>query len=180
MKILMLNGSPRRNGNTHAVLERMQKQLQEGNQVELLNICTMKLSGCVACEGCSRNGGHCVQHDDSDAVIQKIVQADAVIFGTPVYWWGMSSQLKMVVDKFYSQNGSFKTMKKKIGVLIVGANERKDPQYRSIGEQFDCIAKHLNWNMAFCESFSAYEPEEVLKQADLAQRVQQACDSLVK
>ena len=60
--------------------------------------------------------------DESDAVIRKIAEADAVIFGTPVYWWGMSAQLKMVVDKFYSQDSQFKTMKKKIGVVVTGAN----------------------------------------------------------
>ena len=58
--------------------------------------------------------------DESDAVIRKIAEADAVIFGIPVYWWGMSAQLKMVVDKFYSQDSQFKTMKKKIGMVLQG------------------------------------------------------------
>ena len=114
MNILFLNGSPRHHGNTRAALQTMKAILEDGNTVEALDVCTLKLSGCCACDGCKQNGGHCVCPDESDAVIQKIVQADAVIFGTPVYWWGMSAQLKMVVDKFYSQDSQFKTMKKKL------------------------------------------------------------------
>ena len=93
--------------------------------------------------------------DESDAVIRKIAEADAVIFGTHVYWWGMSAQLKMVVDKFYSQDSQFKTMKKKIGVVVTGANGLDNPQYRLIDEQFRCIAEYLRWDMAFSLAYAA-------------------------
>ena len=113
MNILILNGSPRHHGNTHAALQTMKAILEDGNTVDVLDVCNLKLNGCCACDSCKRNGGHCICPDKSDEVIQKIVQADAVIFGTPVYWWGMSAQLKMVVDKFYSQDSQFKNMHKK-------------------------------------------------------------------
>ena len=102
MKILILNGSPRLHGNTSKVVRTLDSMLAQEHTVELLDICSMQLSGCVACDVCKANGRHCVRPDESDAVIRKIAEADAVIFGTPVYWWGMSAQLKMVVDKFYS------------------------------------------------------------------------------
>lgn len=180
MNILILNGSPRHHGNTHAALQTMKGILEEGNIVEVLDVCNLKLSGCCACDSCKRNGGHCVCPDESDAVIQKIVQADAVIFGTPVYWWGMSAQLKMVVDKFYSQDSQFKTMKKKIGLVVTGANGLDNPQYRLIDEQFRCIAEYLHWDMAFSLAFAAYEPGEVMQQEGILAQLQDACEKIAR
>lgn len=180
MKILVLNGSPRRTGNTHAVLKMMADFLGKNNDVEILDLALMKLSGCMACDGCKKNGGHCVCPDESDAVIQKVAQADAVIFGTPVYWWGMSAQLKMVVDKFYSHDPQFKSTPKNIGVVVVGANSLEDTQYHLIHEQFRCIADHLKWKLKFYLPLSAYEPGEVLKQSDLQERAESACCALEK
>lgn len=178
MNILLLNGSPRCRGNTHTVLQAMKEMLQENHTVEILDVCTMNLSGCCACDGCKRNGGHCICPDDSDVVIQKVVQADAVIFGTPVYWWGMSSQLKMVVDKFYAQDAEFKTMYKKIGVVAIGANPLEDPQYRLIHEQFSCIGEYLGWDLAFSLSFSACEPGEICGDENLAIIIKEAISKL--
>lgn len=178
MNILILNGSPRNNGNTHAVLQIMKELLQESHKIEVLNVCNMNLSGCCACDGCKQNGGHCVCHDDSDTVIQKVVQSDAVIFGTPVYWWGMSSQLKMVIDKFYSQDEQFHTMNKKIGVVVIGANDLIDLQYQLIHKQFSCIAEYLGWKISFSLSLSAYEPGEVLKDKNLNLTVKEAINNL--
>ena len=165
MNILILNGSPRHHGNTHTALQTMKAILKDGNIVEVLDVCNLKLSGCCACDGCKRNGGHCVCPDESDA-------------GTPVYWWGMSAQLKMVVDKFYSQDSQFKTMRKKIGVVVVGANELENPQYRLIHDQFRCIAEYLHWDLAFSLSFSAYEPGELMTQDGVLDQLKEACDTI--
>lgn len=178
MRILLLNGSPRLHGNTHSALQAMKEYLEEQNTVEYLDVCTLNLSGCHACDGCQKNGGHCVCPDESDAVIQKIVQSDAVIFGTPVYWWGMSAQLKMVVDKFYSQDSQFKTMGKKIGVVAIGANDLQNPQYRLIHDQFCCIAEYLHWELAFSLSFSAYEPGALMTQEGVPAQLKQACNAI--
>lgn len=170
MKILILNGSPRLHGNTSKVVRTLDSMLAQEHTVELLDICSMQLSGCVACDACKANGGHCVRPDESDAVI----------FGTPVYWWGMSAQLKMVVDKFYSQDSQFKTMKKKIGVVVTGANGLDNPQYRLIDEQFRCIAEYLHWDMAFSLAFAAYEPGEVMQQEGILAQLQDACEKIAR
>ena len=180
MNILILNGSPRRRGNTHAVLEQIEKQLGSGHHVEFINVSTLKLSGCVACDACKKNGGHCIRPDESDATIQKIAQADVLIFGTPVYWWGMSSQLKTLVDKFYSQTAQFKTMAKKIGLVVVGASGVEDKQYQLIHDQFACIAAFLNWDFRFFLPFSAHAAGEVMEQTDVLDKVKNACAELCR
>ena len=164
MNVLILNGSPRLSGNTHTVLETMKEQLEDRHTVTFVDVCRKKLSGCMACDACKANGGHCVCPDDSDALIQQIIAADFVILGTPVYWWGMSAQLKMVVDKLYSNDGKTGVLRnnpKKIGVVAVGANDVDNIQYQLIRDQFSCIAEHLNWELVFSLSFSAYEPSEI-------------------
>lgn len=175
MKILILNGSPRKNGNTRFALQQINKVLEQENEVSFLDLCSMKLSGCSACDGCKKNDGHCICPDDSDLVLQQIAQADAVIFGTPVYWWGMSEQMKMAVDKFYAQDAAFHKMKKKIGVVSVGANGLENPQYRLIREQFSCIAEYLGWNMAFSLSFSASAPGELETDKNVGAQLRQVC-----
>lgn len=172
MKILFLNGSPRHNGNTHTVLQ-MIKELETFHSLEFIDVCTLKLNGCMACDSCKDNGGHCISLDESDMVIQKILEADIIIFGTPVYWWGVSAQLKIIIDKFYSQDEILKTMRKKIGIIAIGANDIKNPQYRLIHEQFSCIAEYLHWELLFFKAFSAYKPGEILNYTNLNSEIKE-------
>lgn len=171
MKILVLNGSPRVNGNTRAVLKIMEEKLASKGDIEFLDVCKLKLSGCIACDTCKRNGGFCFATDDTNDTIKKVAQADLIIFGTPVYWWGMSAQLKMVVDKFYSKASELAERHKKIGVVSVGGDELNNPQYQLIDKQFECIAEYLNWNHSFTLSLSAYEPKEILKDEKLEEKI---------
>ena len=85
---------------------------------------------------------------------------------------------KMVVDKFYSQDSQFKTMKKKMGILAIGANDLDNTQYRLIHDQFCCIAEYLHWDIAFSLSLSAYEPGELKIQGSVLEQLKQACDSI--
>jgi multimeric flavodoxin WrbA len=157
MEILILNGSPRLDGNTRTALDAVIKGIKEnitGSNVELIHVAREKLSGCINCNACQNNGGQCVMPDDSAALMEKLCKADAVIFGSPVYWWGISSQLKMFVDKMYSKMETLPNQKKKIGLVITGGSDLSDPQYRIIRDQFVCICDYLGWNFAFTESAS--------------------------
>ncbi len=178
MNILILNGSPRPNGNTHVVLEAMQEQLKESHDVTLLNVCRMKLSGCLACNSCKRNGGHCICPDESDALIQQVAAADAVIFGTPVYWWGVSAQLKMAVDKLYSLSAEAQKKVRRLGVVAIGASGVDDIQYRLIHDQFACIAGNLHWEQAFYLPLSAYAPGEIADDREAMAQVREAASRL--
>lgn len=163
MNILILNGSPRMKGNTRTVLSAMAQQLETQHTVTFVDVCRKKLNGCVACNGCKKNGGHCICPDETDALMQQIIQADVLIIGTPVYWWGMSSQLKTAVDKFYSCDTKLREHPKQLGIVAIGAESLTDIQYSLIRQQFSCIAKHLNWELVFSLSFSAFEPGEIEK-----------------
>jgi len=177
MKFLIVNGSPRMNGNTKSALNAAADGIRlnkPDDSVEFLDVAKHKISGCSACSACQGNGGKCVMPDASAELVGKVDEADAVIIGTPVYWWGMSAQLKMLIDKFYSRCAQFQQEKKSIGVIVIGAAGQEESQYRIIREQFECIAAYLGWDFKFCLTASAAEAGEICKNKDFMR----SCDEI--
>lgn len=165
MNILILNGSPRMKGNTRTALLEIKNGIEQntsGNDIEFIDVTTKKLSGCINCDACKKNGGTCITPDDSAELVEKVYKADVIIFGTPVYWWGISAQLKMLVDKFYSKSKHFARQNKKIGVVSIGGAVLQDREYGLIKDQFSCICDYLKWKMVFYKPISAYEAGFVL------------------
>lgn len=164
MKVILVNGSPRTNGNTKTALNEIYGGLRSNipsAEVEMIDVAEYKLSGCVNCDSCLKNGGSCVQPDDSAKIIQKIYDADVVILGSAVYFWGVTAQLKIVVDKFYSKDEAFRKQKKKLGIVAVGAADLDDREYGLISEQFGCICDYLGWDLIFSHSVTAFEKGEL-------------------
>ena len=163
MKILILNGSPRERGNTSYALSKIADGLSANtrHEVELINVTKLKVGGCTACEACKLNGGSCVMMDDSRSIIDKVYAADVVIFGSPVYYFGISAQLKAVLDKFHSKSGEFKQQNKKLGFVTVGEDEITEKQYELINDHFECVCKYLGWEKVFGFSYSAGKPDDL-------------------
>ena len=136
MNVLILNGSPRKNGNTSNALRAIEDGLKARHTVESLNVYDFTFKPCRNCDACKRNGGSCVMPDDTVPIINKVAAADLVIFGSPVYWWGISAQLKDVVDKFYSRDDASAKptlrTKKKIGIVACGADALSNPGIRRV------------------------------------------------
>ena len=108
MKILVLNGSPRPKGNTAAMVNAFKTGAEKnGNEVVVMNIGTMNIKGCVACEYCHTKGaGACIQKDDMQNVYPEIASADVIIFASPVYYFGFSGQMETALSKINSSSGS--------------------------------------------------------------------------
>jgi len=85
-------------------------------------------------------------------------------FATPVYWWGMSAQLKLIIDKCYCRGLQLKN--KKVGTIVVGGSPVDSIQYELIDKQFDCMAKYLSWDMLFKKSYYATARDELEKNKD--------------
>ena len=163
MKILLLNGSPRR-GNTYTALEVLKRSFANIPNAEVSQIDTNKVevASCIACEYCKKHG-KCFVKDDTNAVIDAIVSADVLIFATPVYWWGISSQLKAIIDKFYSRQQTLLTQKKKLGSIVSGQLSTDNAQYAIILKQSECICDYLGWDYLFCKTYSVYEKDDMKK-----------------
>ena len=181
MNALILNGSPRKNGNTSHALRAIEEGLKRNHAVESLNVYDFTFRPCRNCDACKRNGGNCIQADDTVPVINKVAAADLVIFGSPVYWWGISAQLKDVVDKFYSRDDeSTPTLrtKKKIGIVACGADSLSNPEYKLISDQFHCIAGFLGWEVVLDESVCAAAADDLAKDTARLAELKAAAEKL--
>ncbi len=104
MKILVLNGSPRPKGNTRQMIDAFSKgAAQAGHQVDVVDVCRKNIHGCLACEYCHTKGrGACVQKDDMQEVYALLNEAELLVIASPIYYHGISGQLKCAIDRFYS------------------------------------------------------------------------------
>ncbi len=104
MKILVLNGSPRPNGNTAKMVEAFKEGAAVGgNDVNVIDVCRKNIKGCLACEYCHSKGkGQCVQKDDIQEVYDLLKETEMLVIASPIYYHGISGQLKCTIDRFYA------------------------------------------------------------------------------
>lgn len=98
-KVLILSGSPRKNGNSDMLCDTLIKGAKSaGHLTEKIYIQGKNISSCLACYGC-RNTNLCVQKDDMEEILEKMVRADVLVLATPVYFYSLSGQLKILIDR---------------------------------------------------------------------------------
>ncbi len=104
MRILILNGSPRLNGNTKQMIGAFCEGLETaGHAYDVIDACRMNIRGCLACEYChGKGGGKCIQNDDMQTVYPLLAEADMLVIASPIYYHGLSGQMKCVIDRFYA------------------------------------------------------------------------------
>ena len=108
-KILAVVSSPRKGGNSEMLVDRFIEGAKEsGHTVEKICLREKKIAPCIACEACLRNGGTCVQKDDMADILQKIIDADTIVLSTPVYYYSVSAQLKVMIDRTLAGGGKMK------------------------------------------------------------------------
>lgn len=102
-KIVVLTGSPRKNGNSFAMTDAFIKAAEaKGHTVTRFDAAFLNVGGCHACERCFQNGKACTFDDDFNRIAPAIMEADDIIFTMPVYWYTIPAQLKAVIDKLFS------------------------------------------------------------------------------
>ena len=104
MKILILNGSPRPDGNTVAMAKAFAKGAAEsGHDVELISVCQKNIAGCLACEYCHTRGeGRCVQQDDMQQIYPAFYDCDVLCLATPIYCYAITARLKAFCERLYA------------------------------------------------------------------------------
>ncbi len=107
MKVLMINGSPHKDGTTYRALKEIADQLSKnGIESEIMCVGGETVAGCSSCRGCV-NLGKCVKNDIVNDVIDKIKGADGLIVGSPVYYAGLNGTLKCLLDRVFYAGSSF-------------------------------------------------------------------------
>ena len=102
-KIVVITGSPRKNGNSFAMTDAFIKAAQaKGHTITRFDAALKKVGGCHACETCFKTGNACSFDDDFNVIAPEIEKADVVVFTTPVYWYSFPAQIKGVIDRLFS------------------------------------------------------------------------------
>ena len=140
MNILIISGSPRKGGNTELLADAFAKGAAEHHHVEIVSVRDYKVNPCVGCNACFKTNGICAQKDDMAIIYEKMNQADMLVIASPVYFYGISAQLKVVIDRFHNPiRDTFHI--KKMALLLVGA--------ATLPELFDAILTEYNLGLKY-------------------------------
>lgn len=148
-KIVVITGSPRKGGNSFAMTEAFIKVAEEqGHSVTRFDAAFMTLGGCHACQTCYSTGKACTFDDDFNAVAPAVLEADAVVFSTPVYWYSIPAQIKCVIDKLYSLVVGGKDIAGKKCAIIACCEEEDMTVLDGVRVPIERSAALMKWKMA--------------------------------
>ena len=142
MNILILQGSPRANGNTAWMAGEYKKAAEAaGHNVTLIDVTKKKIAGCLACEYCHGKGnGQCIQKDDMQALYPLLAEAEVLVLASPIYYFTMSAQIQAAIQRTYSMMKPPKL--KKMALLL---SSHSPDVYAGAVAQYHGI--HSYWNL---------------------------------
>lgn len=123
--VLILNGSPRPGGNSSILAKQVRKGVEEaGGTAEVIYLHGLDIHPCDACDSCQGAAEiDCIVEDDMQTLYPKVREADAIVYATPIYWFTVSAQTKLFIDRCYGMSGNgiedHTLAGKKIGVVLV-------------------------------------------------------------
>ena len=148
-KIVVITGSPRKNGNSFAMTEAfIQAAEAKGHAVTRFDAAMKNVGGCHACETCFSTGKACTFDDDFKTIAPAIIEADAVVFTMPVYWYSIPAQIKGVIDKLFSLCVGGKDVAGKKCAIITCCEEDDMSVMEGVRIPMERTAALLKWEMA--------------------------------
>ncbi len=172
--ILILKGSPREKGNSATLAAQVFAGAKEaGAQVEDVYLHGMDIRPCDACDFCQEGDVGCVVKDDMQSLYPKLEQADAIVIASPIYWFTISAQMKLCIDRWYalesSQGSALKG--KQLGIVLVYGDT---DLYTSGGinaiHTFESITRYIGMDMVEVVHGSAMDVGDAEKQPKLLER----------
>ena len=142
MKIVVLKGSPRPNGNSNALVDEFIRGAKENDHEVFVFDCTHHhVGGCLGCDKCGMSHP-CVQRDDFDLLRPELIEGDVIVFATPIYYFGVSGQLKNIIDRFYSAHDVMGHKKTYFFATMGNPNVHvADPSV----DMYDKMVRYLGW-----------------------------------
>lgn len=139
--IIILAGSERKDGNTDMLVDAFKKGAAKKNKVEVISVRSHDINPCIGCNSCfTRLGNECFQKDDMQIVYEKLKTADILVIASPVYFYGISAQLKAIIDRLHTpMRNEFPI--KKLALILVGA--------ATLPELFDSIKLQYRLVLSF-------------------------------
>ena len=171
-RILILNGSPRKKGNTFFLIQELSKILiQNEHEIEILHLNDYDIKPCQGCFWCYKDFPlRCVQNDVMNGLYPSVLDSDVIVFASPIYWWGVTGIMKIFIDRLYfyysSRNKNLISGKK---ALVIAPMNMKQDNYKTkiFIEFFNILFDNLELvkiNIFFFDNIS--EKGEILNNPD--------------
>lgn len=144
MKIVVLEGSPNKHGSSNMLADEFIRGAKEaGHSIEVIDVAHADIHPCSGCIHCGYEGP-CSQTDDVDKIRSQILAADMIVFVTPLYYYGMSAQLKTMIDRFCAFNSSIQRKHMK-SALISAAWNADSWTFDSLLSHYKTLVRYLNF-----------------------------------
>ena len=142
MKITILNGSPRKGGNTEIMADAcLEAAAAKGHEVTKINLAGKQIAGCLGCQACFANDGVCVQKDDMAEILNVIDETELLVLASPIYWFDITAQLKAVIDRLYAR--CIKGFHIKESILLL--NSASDGVFSAAVAQYRDMTDYVHW-----------------------------------
>lgn len=147
-KIVVITGSPRKQGNSFAMTEAFIRAAEgKGHTVTRFDAALKNVGGCHACETCFKTGKACSFDDDFNVLAPAILEADAVVFTMPAYWYSIPAQIKGVIDRLFSFVVGGKDIAGKECALIACCEENDMSVFDGVCVPLERSAALMKWKM---------------------------------
>lgn len=145
MNIIVLTGSPHKRG-TSALLadEFIRGAKKSGHNVFRFDAAFENVNPCIACDYCRKKEGKCTHTDAMEELYPKLIETDLIAFVTPLYYFGMTTQLKRVIDRFYAADNTLRNMQKRTILIATGADSEVWAMDALI-KHYHAINRYLGW-----------------------------------
>ncbi len=143
MHIVVLSGSPRKGGNTAIMVDAFKEGAEAaGNTVEVIDVAAKKIAPCRGCQYCFTHDGNCAINDDMTAVRESLKHTDMLVFAAPIYWFDISAQLKLAIDRMYAFAGCGGFTFSKVALLL---DSGSDGVYDAAIAAYKAMNSYLKW-----------------------------------
>lgn len=149
-KILILNGSPRQQGNTAGLVEAFKQGAEEkGHTVTTFNLQKMNIHPCLGCFGGGKDADSpCVQKDDMQQIYPAYEESTILVLASPMYYWSITAQLKAAFDRLFAvaeKDSNYRNPRKDCIMLMAAEGDSKD-NFEPVEHYYHSLVKHLGWN----------------------------------
>jgi len=165
MRILGLIGSPRKDSNTDLLVTRILDGARANKHLtEKLYLYDLNIAPCVDCRACKKGNHQCAIKDNMHAVYPKLESADVIVFGTPLYWYGPTGKMKLLIDRLRPYIAS-KELKGKKAILVIPSEEGPEACNLMVG-MFELSFKYLEMELLDKILVKGYGKAEVKRQPE--------------
>ena len=167
--IVVLSGSPRKDGNTALLTEAfMEGAKTAGKNISLFRVAGLQIGGCRGCGHCFKHQGVCVQKDDMPPILDALRTADVLVLASPVYYFNVSAQIKLAIDRFYALLELGMAVKR--AALLMTCGNTSETAAASSISMFRQICAYQKWEEAgIIIAPGLHSPGEIKGRAELEQ-----------